>query len=171
MRAVFQRRRAGLAMETQSTADRMSIDKREEMRSKLTRDRSDPAFLEPLRLAAMIVVLPGAAGSFAFMIRAGHRNPSFILLTLFGIWVLSPFVALMLASLVSKRWSTLARTTLYTVIVVITLASLAIYGLVAIGHTAMKVGFVFLVVPLASWLLIAIAVSIAIMSAKLDTTR
>ena len=44
---------------------------------------------------------------------------------------------------------------------VLTLGSLAIYGEVAFGYATAKVGFVFLVVPLASWLLIAIVVPIA----------
>jgi len=38
---------------------------------------------------------------------------------------------------------------------------LAIYGEVAFGYATAKVGFIFLVVPLASWLLIAIVVPIA----------
>jgi hypothetical protein len=41
---------------------------------------------------------------------------------------------------------------------VVTLASLLIYGGVAFGHLKAKVGFVFLVVPLTSWAVIAVAV-------------
>jgi hypothetical protein len=43
---------------------------------------------------------------------------------------------------------------------VIALSSLAIYEDVAFGHTKAKIGFVFLMVPLASWLLIAVVVPI-----------
>ena len=50
---------------------------------------------------------------------------------------------------------------LYSAMLVLTLASLAIYSAVAFGYATTKVGFVFLVVPLASWLLIAIVVPIA----------
>ena len=38
---------------------------------------------------------------------------------------------------------------------------MAIYGDVAFGYTKAKVGFIFLVVPLASWLIIALAVATA----------
>jgi hypothetical protein len=95
------------------------------------------------------------------MLRAGHRNPSRLLLVLFALWVLSPFIALVLANMVSKRWSVLARATLYTVMLVITVGSLAIYGDVALGPPRTKAAFVFVVVPSASWLLIAIVVPIA----------
>jgi hypothetical protein len=46
---------------------------------------------------------------------------------------------------------------MYLVTLVFTLGSVPIYGLVAFGRTAMKVGFVFLVVPLVSWLLLIAA--------------
>jgi hypothetical protein len=81
----------------------------------------------------MIAVLVGAGGSIGLMLRVGHRNNSRILLVLFGIWVLSPFMAIVLANLVSKRWSVLTRTTLYIVMLVVTLGSLAIYADVAFG--------------------------------------
>jgi hypothetical protein len=106
-------------------------------------------------------MLAGAAGSLGLMFRAGRRQNSKILLLLFAIWVLSPFIALVGANMVSKRWPILTRAALYSVMLVLTLGSLAIYREVAFGYTTAKVGFVFLVVPLASWLLIAIVVPIA----------
>jgi hypothetical protein len=45
-----------------------------------------------LRGAALIAMLAGAGISLAFMLRAGQRQKSRILLLLFGIWVLFPFV-------------------------------------------------------------------------------
>lgn len=57
------------------------------------------------------------------------------------------------------------------VIVVITLNSLAIYGDVAFAHTKAKVGFVFLVVPLASWVLIALAVGTAAVISRRQIRR
>jgi hypothetical protein len=127
----------------------------------VSRGRPEGGFLGPLRAVAMIAVVAGAGGSVGLMLRAGHRNASRILLVLFGIWVLSPFMALVLANVVSKRWSVLTRATLYSVMLVLTLGSLAAYGDVALGPPRAKPAFVFLVVPLASWLLIAIVVPIA----------
>jgi len=118
-------------------------------------------FLGPLRTVATIAVVAGAGGSTGLMLRVGHRNRSLILLALFGIWVLSPFIALVLASVVSKRWPVITRAALYSVMLVLTLGSLAIYADVAFGPPRAKPAFVFLVVPLASWLLIAIVVPVA----------
>lgn len=111
-----------------------------------------------------IAVVAGAAGSIGFMLRSGYRNGStvpVILLILFTIWVLSPFVALLLADRVSKRWSVLTRATLHGVMLIVTLGSLAIYGYVAVSPPRPKPAAVFLLVPLGSWLLLAIVVPIA----------
>jgi hypothetical protein len=139
----------------------MSLNGRGESTSEVSRERPERGFLGLLRAAALIAVLAGAVGSFGLMHHAGRRNDSRILLVLFTIWVLSPFVALVLADVVSKRWSVLTRATLHSVMLVLTLASLAIYGDVALGPPRAKSAFVFVVVPPASWLLIAIAVPIA----------
>ncbi len=121
----------------------------------------DTGFLSVLHRAALIAMITGAAGSVTLMLHAGRRQQSRVLIVLFGIWVLSPFVAGVVASSVSKRWAALTQATLCMVIVVLTLGSLAIYGDVAFGYTKAKVGFIFLVVPLASWLIAAVAVTTA----------
>jgi hypothetical protein len=126
-----------------------------------SRGRPEDRFLGPLRAAAMIAVLAGAAGSIALTLRVGHRNNSRILMMLFAIWVLSPFTALVFANLASKGWPAFTRTTLYSLMLVLTLGSLAIYADVAFGPPRPKPAFVFLIVPLASWLLMAIVVPIA----------
>src|ERR1017187_6810870 len=139
----------------------MSINGRGEMASKVSRGRPEGGFLGLLRAAALIAVLAGAVGSVGLMLHAGRRNDSRILLVLFALWVLSPFMALVLANVVSKRWSVLTRATLYSAMLVLTLGSLAIYGDVALGPPRAQTAFVFVVVPPASWLLIAIVVPLA----------
>ena len=139
----------------------MSINGRGDMTSKVSRRRTEGGFLGILHSAALIAVLAGAVGSVGLMLHAGHRNPSRLLLVLFALWVLSPFIALVLANMVSKRWSVLTRATLYTVMLVLTVGSLAIYGDVALGPPRPKAAFVFVVVPPASWLLIGIVLPIA----------
>src|SRR5207253_9390363 len=89
-----------------------------------------------------------------------------VLLILFAILLLSPFVALLFAIIVSKDWSVLTRATLYGVVLVLTVTSLAIYGDVALGPPRTKTAFVFVVVPPASWLLIAITISIAVLISR-----
>jgi len=112
------------------------------------------------RAAAPFVVLAGAAGSLGFLLGAGRRTPP-LLLVLFVFWVLSPFMALAWANLASKRWSVVTRATLYTVMLVLTLGSLAIYAAVTTGFFKVKPAAVFLLVPLVSWLLTATVVPIA----------
>ena len=124
------------------------------MASEVRPESSESSLLGFLRTAAPIAVLAGAAGSVGLMLRAGRRNQSQILMLLFGIWVLSPFVAAFLAHVFSKRWPVVTRATLYAVMLALTVGSLTIYGDFVFGRLQAKAGFVFLVVPFASWLLI-----------------
>ncbi len=120
----------------------------------------ESGILRLLRAAALVAVLAGAVGSVGLTLYAGRRNDSRILMVLFALWVLSPFVAVVSASIASKRWLALTRGTLYSATLVVTLSSLVIYGVVALGPPRGKTAFVFVVVPPASWLLTAIAVTI-----------
>jgi hypothetical protein len=126
----------------------------------------------PLRAAALIAVLGGAVGSVGLMLYAGRRNNSRILLVLFALWVLSPYMALVWANMFSKSWSVITRATLYSVMLVLALGSLAIYAYVALGPPRPKAAFAFVVVPPASWLPIAIVVPIAaLISGRLSRRR
>ena len=111
--------------------------------------------------ADLIVLRAGAVGSLGLMLYAGRHRNSRILLLLFAAWVLSPFMAAVLANVVSQGSPVITRATLSVTMLVITLGSLAIYGDVAFWHNKAKIGFEFLMVPLVSWLLIAVVVPIA----------
>ena len=137
----------------------MNINGPSEITAEANRERSDRRFLGVLRAVGLIAVAAGAVGSIGFMLRAG--NPPLFLRVLFAVWVLSPFVALLFAHVVSKRWRVLTRATLYSLMVIVTVGSLAFYGNVVFGPPRPKPAFVFLVVPLGSWLVMTIAVSIA----------
>ena len=115
----------------------------------------------PLRTAAFGAVFTGAIGSVGLMLYAGRHNHSRLLLALFVVWVLSPFVILLFATLVSKRWSVHTRVALYCVALMLTLGSLAIYGDVALGPGRVKAAAVFVLVPPVSWLLIVVVVPAA----------
>src|SRR5439155_17003037 len=129
--------------------------------TKVSREMPEGGFLALLRAPANIAVPVGTVGSLGLMLWAGRRNDSRILLVLFALWVLSPLMALVMANVVSKRWSVVSRATLHCVTLVLTLFTLAIYGDSALGHPRAKGAFVFIVVPPASWLLIAIGVALA----------
>jgi len=124
-------------------------------------ERPKSGFLGLLRAAGLIAVAAGAVGSAGLTLYAGRHNPSRILIALFVLWVLSPFMALVLANVVSKRWTVPTRAALYMVMLVLTPGSLAVYGDVALGPPRAQTAFAFLVVPLVSWLLIAIVVAAA----------
>jgi hypothetical protein len=122
-------------------------------------ERGNTGAFAVLRAAALVAVAAGAAGSLGFMLIAGH--PPLFLRVLFAIWVLSPFAALVAAHAVSTRWSRPTRSTLYSVMLAVALVSLSIYGAVALGPPRPQEAFVFVVVPPASWLLIAVALPLA----------
>ena len=117
-------------------------------------------FLGILRATALIAVLAGAAGSIGLLVHAS-QHPPVILVVLFMIWVLSPFAVLVLAEAVSKRWSVPIRAALYSVMLIVTLGSLAVYGDDALKHRWAKAAVVYVIVPPASWLLLAIVVPLA----------
>lgn len=127
------------------------------------------AFLGRLRAVALIAVVAGSAGSVALMLRAGH--PPLFLRVLFAIWVLSPFMALVWANMVSKRWSVLTRATLYGVTLVLVLGSLAIYADVVLRPPRSTPAFMFVLVPPGSWLLMTIVVPIAALISRRQSHR
>jgi hypothetical protein len=126
----------------------------------------DAVFFTVLRNVAVISVLAGAAGSVALMFHAGRRQQSLVLVLLFAIWVVSPFIAALIADSISKRWPAGTRAALHVLMVVLALGSVVIYGEVAFEYVKAKAGFVFLVVPFGSWLLIALVVATAMISAR-----
>lgn len=99
---------------------------------------------------APLAALAGAVGSVWFTLLVGRHNPSRLLVAMFLVWVLAPFIALAFT-----KWA------LPVLTVLIALASLAIYGRVALGPPTAQPAFAFLVVPLASWLVIALAAFVA----------
>ena len=116
---------------------------------------------------ALIVMLVGAVGSLGFMFNAGRTQNSVILIVLFTTWVLSPFVGLLIANKISKRWKVLPRVTLYWLMIVLTLGSFICYN-GAFSPFGTKPAFKFLVVPLISWLLIMTVIPIV---SRLSTNK
>jgi len=121
---------------------------------------NEGGFLGRLRAAALIALLTGAAGSVGLWFHAS-QHPPLLIVVLFVIWVLSPFAALLLADVVSKRWSVLTRAALHSVMLVVTAGSLAIYAYDALRGRKAQAAFWYVLVPPASLLLIAMVVLIA----------
>jgi hypothetical protein len=132
--------------------------------------RTEAGFLSLLRAVALIAVVAGAVGSLGLMFRADQQTPRF-LLVLFVFWVLSPFVALAWANVVSKRWPVLTRAALYGVTLFITLGSLACYGELISPPPGSAGAFMFVAVPPASWLLMTLVVSMAALISRRRSRR
>lgn len=120
----------------------------------------------PVRFAALTAVVVGALGSFGSMLYGSRALESPVLKTIFAGWMLAPFASLLLGYFLSERWTSAARATLHTVMFLVAAGSLAIYGLVASGLLKAKLGFVYLVVPLAAWVVIGIVFAVAAKSRR-----
>ena len=112
-----------------------------------------------LRIIASIVLFAGAISSLVLMFNAGHNQKSILLIVLFTGWVLSPFIGLFIADMISKYWLPKTRLAIFWLIIFIALASLIFYsGTLNVPGT--KTAFKFLIVPLISWVLILVIVPI-----------
>ena len=129
--------------------------------------KSDSTQVRLLRLVALIAVLIGAVGSFGLTLHTGKHNDSIILIVLFSGWVLSPFIALLLANELAKRWSAVTRITLYVIMLLIAVSSLMSYAGVLSPEEG-KSAFVFLIVPLVSWLIMITVIPIALALSRKD---
>jgi hypothetical protein len=107
---------------------------------------------------ALIVI--GAAGSLYFVLHAGRHNNSLLLRMLFVAWVISPFIALLIGNSFSRYRSFFARRIFYVLMLFVTIGALIIYTGV-LGPMGTKPAAVFLMVPLISWLLIAVVILIS----------
>lgn len=121
----------------------------------------DSSSVHRFRAVSLIAALAGAVGSIALTLYAGRHNSSHLLAWLFTLWVLSPFVLLLGANLISQRWRASTRVTLYTAMLVVAVGSLAVYGEAALRPPRAQAAFVFVIVPPASLLFSAIIVAIS----------
>jgi hypothetical protein len=96
-----------------------------------------------LRRASTLAIAASAILSVSFTLYAGRRNPSVLLMSLFAVWVLAPFAGML--------WMQTFR----VLDLIIAAVSTALYGYIALGPPRQRTASTFLIVPLASWLLIA----------------
>jgi hypothetical protein len=105
----------------------------------------------------ILCIVSSAFISLALMVHRSGPRTSLALLLIMAAWVTGPFAALTAAVVVSKRWPARARTILHIVTLVIALAAPAVYADDAVTHRKPQAGFMYVVVPLASWPLIGAA--------------
>ena len=109
-----------------------------------------------LRTTAIIILFAGGVVSAWLTCDTGQGNRSLLLKSLFLIWILSPFIALIRLYTVSMQWSPLRRGLLYNLMLFVALVSMVAYS----GEwnlPGMKPAFLFLTIPMLCWVLIILA--------------
>jgi hypothetical protein len=101
---------------------------------------------------AYVVIIIGALCSLTLTYYAGRNNKSFLLSLMFMAWVLSPFIVLLLANITFK-----GLILNFYLSIIIALSSLICYSGI-LNPVGMKPAFIFLIVPLVSWVLIIIVI-------------
>lgn len=96
----------------------------------------------------------GIIGSLVLMTHAGRHNQSVLLIMLFTGWVSSPFLALLITYF-SNHWPDSRLVPLYVLMIFISIGSLIVYSGV-FGIHGPHPAFVFMIIPLISWILIGI---------------
>jgi hypothetical protein len=109
---------------------------------------------ELLRKIALAVAVAGAIVSLIFVIHAGRNNKSIILPLLFVGWVISPFVAFIVAG-VARRWTPAAHVLLYYLTIAVAVISPVSYSGI-LSSPGAKLTPVFLFVPLLAWIVIVV---------------
>jgi hypothetical protein len=100
-------------------------------------------------MTAFIILLIGAVGSLFYMFKTGNKNSSILLMVIFFVWVVSPFMGLYIAWRMANKISSFARTLIFYFLLFLTAFSLILYSsIIAIPKT--RPAFPFLLVPLVS---------------------
>ena len=103
---------------------------------------------------ALVATLVASVASIAFLLYAGRRNQSVLLAIGFSLWVVSPYVLTLTGHILSKRWLRAPHTLISIAMLVVALASLAVYA-IDFFLPKQKGAFVFVLVPPICWLVIA----------------
>lgn len=112
----------------------------------------------PLRTLALAALWLGALGTLITLFKVAHRQQSSVLLILFVLWDLAPFVVLALGDRASSSWRFRPRVALHVATLLVTLGTLVVYSIVAFGRPRAQPAAAFLLVPPASVLVAAVIV-------------
>jgi cell division protein FtsW (lipid II flippase) len=123
--------------------------------------KADFRALVAFRAAAFVALVVGAAASLVFEVRGGRRNPSQLLIAGIALWVLSPYFLLLIANASSRRWSTRGRLMLHCLTVILALVPPIFYADQSLRPANTSAAFLFVAIPPALWLVIAIVIAIA----------
>lgn len=103
-----------------------------------------------------VVCIVGALASAALAAYAGRHNASRLLVAIFCGWTVAPLLLAAWATSAARTAS--IRETRNVIALLVAAGSLAVYSLAAFGYIDVKLGFIFLVTPALSLLVIGILV-------------
>lgn len=129
-------------------------------------EKPESGFHNALGAIARVALVVGAVTSLCLVLYAGRTNRHVWLTVLFVIYVLAPFAALIWAARFANRWPLPSRAILYWVILIVTLASVALYGNDAMHPRSAQRAFVFVIVPAGTWVVGAIGFLIAAVTTR-----
>jgi len=127
---------------------------------------ADEGPLRPLRAAALVANVVASVASVAFLLYEGRRNESVLLAIGFSIWVVSPYILTLAGHILSRHWSRAPHTLISTAMLIVALASLAVYVADFFGLPKRRGAFVFVLVPPVCWLVIAVVGVLVAMRAR-----
>lgn len=126
----------------------------------ITRSDADDS-LAALRSAGLGALIAGAIATMALMLYAGGPNRPMVLVPLFAVWDISPYVMLWLLHRLSVRWARTPRLTLYWVMIAVTVGSLGYYIYDVAHPRQAQAAFPYVVVPPVAWVFIGAAIGTA----------
>ena len=123
--------------------------------------RSKSSSEHALRSAGLGALWAGAVATIVLMLYAGGPNRPLVLVPLFAVWDISPYVMLWFLHRLSARWAPTPRTVLYYVMIAVTIGSVGYY-LYDLAHPRpAQAAFPYVIVPPVSWLFVGTVLGIA----------
>jgi len=106
-------------------------------------------------IAARVFVILCALGSLASTLYAGHHNRSILLVGMFAVWVVAPFLGLLGVLRGVERGSGPAAKVFHMIALILGFAALGLYAAFALRPPARNAAAPFLILPMCSWAVVA----------------
>jgi hypothetical protein len=99
-----------------------------------------------LPLLALLIAFAGAAVSGVLVLTAGHLDHSIFLRLIFLVWVLLPFISMVVVFLISNQWMASSRVRACWLVLILSVCSL--FGYIDLpGVAGTRPALIFLVIP------------------------
>ena len=116
------------------------------------RDGAKPS---ALNYASRLAIRVCGLAAVALTIYTGRHNHSVLLISLFVVWVVSPFFGLIMGERLARRSPVAIASAISAAALVLSVCPVLVYSIAAASLPLHEATFAFLAVPAASWLAIA----------------